>query len=101
MIQLRKSGLISDREDIERLRTQFAEAHWVRLSSLLDPQLLSLVLPYIEQGEWRENVVSGAVSYSEYLLETQAAINLLVFVTNTPRFLETISEITGCNSLSL
>ncbi len=100
-IQLGKAGLVVDREDVARLRREFEKTHWVRLSSLLDPQLLSLVLSYIEQGQWRENVVSGNISYSEYLLETGAAVNLLMLVSNGSRFLETISEIAGCNSLTL
>ena len=101
MIQLRRKGLVADRDDVERLRSAFDEKHWVRLSSLLDPELLSLVLSYLEQGKWVENVVSGAVSYTEYLLEKGPAVNLLFFVVNTPKFLETISAITGCKSLSL
>ena len=101
MIQLRKAGLVADAEDVKRLRSIFERTHFVRLQSLLDPQLLSLALSYIEQGNWRENVVIGSVSYSEYILEIGAAVNLLLFVSNSPRFLETIIEITGCKSLTL
>lgn len=101
MIQLRKAGLVADREDVERLRSQFEKTHFFTLQGLLDPQLLSLVLSYIEQGQWRENVVSGSYSYSETVLdEAGAAINLLQFVINAPRFLEAISEITGCGSMT-
>jgi hypothetical protein len=100
MIQLTKAGLVADREDVVRLRGQFKKTHWVRLTSLLDPELLSLALSYIEHGRWQEQVVSGTYSYSEYVLEPGAADNLLRFISNAPRFLETIGEITGCDSLS-
>ena len=100
MIQLTRAGLVADGEDVEALRIKFEKEHWVRLPALLDPQLLSLALSYIEQGRWRENVVSGSVSYSEYVLENGAAVNLLFFVSNAPRFLQTIGEITGCDSLT-
>ncbi len=100
MIQLGRAGLVADREDTERLRRQFEKMHWVRIPEMLDSQLLSLALTYIEQGHWRDSVVSGSVSYSEYILEPGAAVNLLHFVSNVPRFLETIREITGCSSLT-
>lgn len=98
MIQLRKAGCVADPEDVERLRSQFARTHWVRLPGLLEPHLLSLALSYIEQGQWREGGVSGF--YSESVLEIGPAVGLLRFVSNTPRFLEVVGEITGCDSLT-
>ena len=98
MIQLRKAGLVADREDVERLRCEFEENHFVMLRDLLDPQLLSLVLSHFERGQWRDSVESGF--YSECVLENCAAPALLQFVSNTPKFLETISEITGCDALT-
>jgi hypothetical protein len=100
MIQLRRAGLVADRADIERLRSHFEKTHWVRIPEMLDPQLLSLVLSYTEQGHWRDSVVSESFSYSEYALEPGAAVNLLHFVINSPGFLETIREITRCSSLT-
>jgi hypothetical protein len=96
MIELRKDGVVADREDVERLSSQFEKTHWVLLRDLLDPELLSLALSYIEQGQWLENRVLGFY----YDLEVGPALQLLHFMSNTPKFLETISEITGCNSLS-
>jgi hypothetical protein len=93
MIQLRRAGLVADKEDVERLRIQFANAHVVRLPALLDSQLLSQALCYIERGNWREGGVSGF--YSESILETGPAVSLLRFVSNSPKFLEVIGEITG------
>ncbi len=100
MIELRNARLVVEREDVAGLRSQFEKRHWVRLPGLLDAQLLSLALTYIEQGQWRDNLVSGSFSYSESVGEIGAASNLLHFASNTPRFLETIREITGCNSLT-
>jgi 2OG-Fe(II) oxygenase superfamily len=93
MIQLGRAGLVADREDVERLRIQFAKTHLVRIPGMLDSQLLALALPYIEQGQWRNKVQLG--NYSEYVLEAGGAVNLLHFVSNAPSFLKTISEITG------
>jgi hypothetical protein len=101
MIQLRKAGFVADKEDVARLQREFEQTHLVRLSSLLDKELLSLALSCIEQGRWLENIVSGNISYSEYLLENGAAVNLLMLVTNGSGFLKTISEITHCDMLTL
>ena len=98
MIQLRKAGLVAHREDVQRFRSQFEEKHFVKLPGLLDPQLLSLVLSYIVQGQWQESAELGF--YSESILENCAAPGLLQFVGNTPKFLETISEITRCDALT-
>ena len=98
MIQLRKAGLVADHEDVERLRCEFEKNHFVMLRDLFDPELLSLVLSNLEQGQWRDSAESGF--YSESVLENCAAPALLQFVSNTPKFLKTISEITGINSLT-
>jgi hypothetical protein len=100
MIQLSRAGLVADREDVVELRRQFARSHWVRLPSLLDPELLSLALSNIEQGRWHERVVAKSSYYSESILERGAAFQLLMFATNAPKFLETVSEITGYNSIT-
>jgi hypothetical protein len=98
MIQLRRAGLVADKEDVERHRIEFAKAHWVRLPSLLDQALLSRAISDIERGNWREGGVPGF--YSESILESGPAVSLLRFVSNTPRFLKIISKITGCDSLT-
>jgi hypothetical protein len=97
MIQLKKAGLVADREDVERLRRQFEQSHWVKLPALLDTQLLSLALSYIEQGQWHETA-SGF--YSESTLDPGPGISLMQFVSNSPRFLEVIGEIAACGALT-
>ena len=98
MIQLRRDGFVADREEVERLRTQFENSNWVRLPGLLDPQLFSLVLSCIERSRWRDHKQPGF--FSEYTLETGAAAELLHFVTNAPKFLATVGDITGFSAFT-
>jgi hypothetical protein len=98
MVHLRRAGLVADKEDVERLRVQFANAHVVRLPALLEPQLLSQALYLIERGNWRERERAGF--YRESVLDTGPAVNLLRFVSNSPKFLEVIGEITATHPLT-
>lgn len=100
MIQLRKAGLVADPEDVAALRSRFEMAHWVLIPAMLDPQLHSLVLSSIEQGHWRERKYERSGYHYEAVLEAGTAVNILQFISNTPRFLETIGEITGFGSLT-
>jgi hypothetical protein len=99
-IQLGKAGLVADRVDIEELRGRFERAHSVLIPGMLDPQLLTLALSYIEQGQWRELKYERWGYHYECVLAAGAAVSLLHFISNEPRFLETIGEITGLASLT-
>ena len=98
MIQLRKAGLVADREDVERLRIEFEKNHFALLRDLFDSHLLSLILSYLEQSPWMKCVEAGFYSDSE--LELGTGVELVHFMANVPSFLKTISEITGYNLLT-
>jgi 2-oxoglutarate-Fe(II)-dependent oxygenase superfamily protein len=98
MIQLRRSQVVADREDIERWKVEFREKHCVLLPRLLEPPLLDFLLERLEQGEWRDRVHEGIGI--EVVLEDLPARGLLHFVANAPAFLRTVQEITGCGPLT-
>jgi 2OG-Fe(II) oxygenase superfamily len=98
MIQLRRSEVVADRQDIERFKIEFQEKQCVLLPKLLEPSLLDFLLDRLERGPWRDQIHSGIGV--ELTLEDAPARVLLHFVANAPAFLKTVQEITGCGPLS-
>ncbi len=58
MIQIGKSGVLSSNtaNDLDRLRAQFDQYHYVRLPRLLDPELLDFIQREIDRGEFYERI---------------------------------------------
>jgi hypothetical protein len=98
MIQLRKSSLVADPQDIERCKIEFREKHCVLLPKLLEPPLLDFLLERLEQGLWQDRVHDHIGN--EVVLEDPSARGLLHFVANAPAFLNIVQEITGCGPLT-
>lgn len=98
MIQLRTSGLIADRVDVEQRRREFCANGWVRLANLLDPRLLQFIGSAIDRGCWTPFEQQGFDSNE--VLVPNAAVELLQFVTNWPAFLSLVSEISGSDRLT-
>ena len=94
MIRLTKTGVIAHLEDVERLRSEFQEKSCVQLRNLLDESLLTFLLDGIEHGAWEAEERKGFDS--RHVLLSGPAIKCLQFVTNWPRFLDVVHEITGC-----
>src|SRR5689334_5787201 len=98
MIQLGKSRVVADPQDIERCRIEFDEKHCVLLPKLLEPPLLDFLLERLEQGLWQDRVHEDIGN--EVVLEDASARGLLHFVANAPAFLKIVQEITGCGPLT-
>ena len=98
MIQLRASGLIADREEVEQRRRELHENGWTRLPAVLEPRLLQYVHDGIDQGPWEPYFKEGFDS-NEVLIPS-AALRLLQFVTNWPTFLAVMSDIIGASPLT-
>jgi len=98
MIQLRKSRVVADPQDIERCKIEFDEKHCVLLPKLLEPPLLDFLLERLEQGLWQDRVHEDIGN--EVVLEDASARGLLHFVANAPAFLKIVEEITGCGPLT-
>jgi hypothetical protein len=97
LIQLTRTGLTGDTQEIAELRAEFGAVHCVRLPQLLEPSLLSFLERRLEQGRWETKVHEDIAE--EYTLRDLPALNLLHFVTNLPHFRNFIEEITGCGPL--
>ena len=98
MIQLQKSQIVADPEDVERRKTEFRERHCVVLPQLLDVPLLDFLAERLERGRWLDNV-NEDVGH-EIVLNDPPATGLLHFGVNTPSFLKAVEEITGCGPLT-
>ena len=94
MVKIHKSGVVSNAEGMDKLRAEFEQSNCVCLSGLLDPELSSSVIRFMQHGIWKTYVEPGF--YSEDDLEPGPADDLLQFVVNWPRFIEVVQEITGC-----
>jgi hypothetical protein len=98
MIQLRKSRVVVDSQDVERLNVEFQEKYCVLLPKLLEPALLDVLLSRLEQGEWCEKVHEGIGT--EVILDDLLAVNVLHFVANSPSFLDAVRNITECAQIT-
>lgn len=99
MIQLTRSGTAFSgyQQDIERLRLEFDRQHWIRLSKLLEPELLQLILHRIEQADFLPRTHEGIGV--ELCMVDGITSALLHFLTNDPKLFKVIREITGCGRI--
>lgn len=99
MIQLQKSGVVVDPDDIGRLKSAFERDDCVLLPKLLEPELLKFILPRLEQQPWITRIEKGIAT--EDVLDDELALSLLHFVANTPGFLGAVRDISGCPDVIL
>jgi len=96
-IQIQRKGLILDQSQIDKLRAQFRDEHWTRLTQLLEPSILDFLQARLDNTRW-ESMSHGKIG-EEYIANDLPTTSLLHFVMNRPRFRAVIEEITGCKSL--
>lgn len=94
MIQLKKTSVTIDQEEVELLRSAFAENHGVLLRGLLEPDLLKFLAPRLDQQPWVRRRHEGIGA--DDVLNDGLAVGLLNFATNSPAFLDAIRRISGC-----
>ena len=99
MIQLKKSGVVIDQCDVERLRNEFEKKHCVLLPKLVEETLLSFLLLRTHEGRWEDKVHEGIGC--EIILDDRPALHLLHFLTNVPSFINAVRTITGCDDVGL
>jgi len=82
--------------DLQPLRQHFAERHYVRLPSLLEPALLKLVAKRVDEGEFVDRAHHGIGT--ELCLVPGVATGLLQMLFNDPALLDAVEAIAGCRA---
>lgn len=93
MIQIKRSGLIADRDSLDALREEFDRKGFVVVRDLLEPPLLATICDSLAHGSWATFVHEGVGA--EQILSRSLAVPVLRFLVNLPEFLQLASEMTG------
>ncbi len=99
MIVLTARGAVvsADRRVRDRLREQFDRDQCVRLSNLIEPGLLETIQGRIDRSHFvpfSHDHIGHDSNLADHL-----TLHILFFITNDPRFLALIREITGCDEI--
>jgi hypothetical protein len=99
VIQLTRSGAVipAASEDVARLREQFGREQCLLLPRLIHADLLHAIQQRIDASEFRPFVHEG-IGHDSNLVD-QFTVHLLFFLTNDPRFLRVVREITACAAI--
>jgi hypothetical protein len=100
VIQLTRSGaVISDvSNNIPRLREQFDREQCVLFPRLIESGLLHTIQRRIDGSEFRPFIHEG-IGHDSNLVD-EFTVHLLFFLTNEPRFLQIVRDITGCTAIA-
>jgi 2OG-Fe(II) oxygenase superfamily len=98
-MRITNTGVISDPEEVARLREEFRAVNCVRIPQLLDSSLLAFLWRRLEQCQWTPN--SHGELGLEYTTEDLPALHLCHFITNLPEFRAVVEEITECHPLDV
>lgn len=99
MLQLTRKGLVLQGQ-LDVLRDRFATNHYVVLEKLLEPELLETVQRKIGKAPWRSSAYDSFEA-TEFTLDDDAVgVHLLLFLLNTPEFLNAIRIVSGCTQIS-
>jgi hypothetical protein len=93
-IQIQRKGLALDQAQIGKLGAEFRDAHWVRLTQLLEPSILDFLYARLDNSQW-ETMSHGEIG-EEYVTSDLLANSLLHFAMNRPKVRAVMEEITGC-----
>ena len=99
MLKLTKSAteVFGSTEDLNSLRVQFDQKHWIRLLKILDSNLLELVRSQIDQASFYQGIHEGIAV--ELCMTQSKTLDLLRFITNDPTLFQIIQQITGCKRI--
>ena len=97
MIQLTYRG-VSGEPEISGLRSEFERNHMFSIPQLLDDNLLAFLSGRLKNAKWNGSEYKRIGS--EATLDDPLMLNALTFVINTPRFLDLIRGITGCDRIN-
>jgi hypothetical protein len=99
VIQLTRAGatISAANQDVAQLRARFDREHCILLPRLIDPELLRTIQRRIDESEFRPFIHEG-IGHDSNLVD-EFTVHILFFLTNDPRFLQIVREITTCTEI--
>jgi len=94
VVATRRGIVVQAKERIAALREEFAQRHAVRFRRFLDRDLLDRVQDEIDSGAFAIREDEGIAI--ELCLEPSRALDILMFVMNTPQMFDVVRAISGC-----
>ena len=96
MIRIDRSGIIysGTTRDLDVLRAQFDQQHYIRFSGFLEPELLHFIQRVIDRGDFYERVHKGIGN--DLCLRGNTAFGALLFLMNDEKLFQIIRDITKC-----
>jgi hypothetical protein len=89
------------RDEIAALRSHFDRHHWVRLSGMLDPDLLRDVQARLTRARFIERVHDGVTPPSiDLCMAPDATAALLELLFNDPAILRLVEQVAGCDRIA-
>ena len=96
MVQITKGGLQTEDTSVASLREKFESQSYVRLPGFLSPEILSLVEPRINAGDFFERIDQGAAATRELCMTTNSGLSTLLLLVNDDNLFQLIQDVTGC-----
>ena len=100
-LQIKNSGVAytGPADDLEVLRAQFAQQHFVKFDGLLEPKLLTSLQTRVDDGEFYERVHDQIGPNRELCMRDNAASAALMFLVNDKKLFQVIQDVTGCDAI--
>ena len=102
MIQITKHGTVFPvvNGDLEKLKTEFKQKHFIKLPELLEPQLLSFIQEKLQRDKFLEDRYKvGDDDATGYRLEDDRIVGLLHFLLNDEMLFRLVEKITDCGKI--
>jgi len=98
MISLGKLGVqrFGPAMDIDALRLQFDQQHYLRLPDFLDPEILGFAQSQIDSGQFYQRVHEDIGSNKELCMARNAGFGALLLLVNDEKLFQIIQDITQC-----
>jgi len=104
MIQLTRTGIVTDAEQLDTLRATFDRQHCALLPQFLAPDLLRFLQPYLAAAELSllsHRTKAGQEIGTELAMRgTEKAIHVLLLLLNSSRLFRFVQGITGCPTIA-
>lgn len=99
MIQMTRRGLaVTGKDaDLKSLRKNFDRQHCLLLKDFLHPEVVSLILPFLQRAEYLPAQYKHVGS--ELRMEPNLALDTLSFLANDAKLFGLVQMITGCGSI--
>ena len=99
MIHMTRQGLAISHvdDDLVSLRRNFDRKHFLLLKDFLHPEIISLILPFLERGKYCPAQYKHVGS--ELLMQPNLAVETLSFLSNDLKLFGLVQTITDCDSI--